>query len=162
MQPQGLLHHGLEVTQARHVGLLDAFLAAEGVAYLRTSPGHGARVPEQLGHRPLHAERRRVAPGSQDVEEYGRQVVAPDLAFGDELQERVHEVPVRELVVVGCHTTVDYGVQYSEDFLEAPRRPATPPLEVETTEERDEVGDVGLGDRLDEVLHELPQPQGRV
>jgi len=145
VQPHRLLHHGLEVRQARGVGLLDGFFAAESAVELSAHPGHGARVPEQLGHRPLDRDRDGVAPGGEDVEQDGRQVVTSDLAGGQELEERVEEVAVRVPGRGGLgQPAVDYAIQNTKDLLVAPACPAAPSLQVEPPEEREDVRDVGL------------------
>uniref|UniRef100_A0A8R7UPI4 Uncharacterized protein n=1 Tax=Triticum urartu TaxID=4572 RepID=A0A8R7UPI4_TRIUA len=164
MQPHHLLHHGLQVRQARRVRLLEGVrvdLAAEDVLHLRARLGHGARVPEQLGHRPLHRDGHRVGPGREHVEQYHRHLVATDLACGNELQQRVQEVAVRVLARARrpgiCQAAVDYAVKYAKDLLVARPRPATPALQVQRPEGREDVGDVGLAERGDDVLHDLPQ-----
>nr|CAB3495858.1 unnamed protein product [Digitaria exilis] len=168
VKPHGFLHHGMKVRQRHHVSLLNGLLASKGSADLRAKLGHGTRVAEQLGHRPLHCDGGRFASREEDLEHDGFHGVAVDLARGHEVEEHLEEVVVVVLAaaipgggVLG-QPPLDDAIHDAEDLPQVPGRRAPQPLQVERLQEGEEVRDVGLGHQVGDVPHVLPYPVRRL
>uniref|UniRef100_A0A804UCN1 Uncharacterized protein n=1 Tax=Zea mays TaxID=4577 RepID=A0A804UCN1_MAIZE len=125
VQPQRLLHDGVDVVELRQVALRDPAPTAYDAVELIGGLGHGLRVSQKLRHGPLDRHRRALRATGDDVLDEGLDAVArePGLrlrlqlrALLAELQQHVDEVSRHKLAAGSLSKAPPFFV-VDEDLL---------------------------------------------